>query len=324
MAIPLNEIPISSFCTNANSLNLKRTIPINYSGRPKAIKISNVFSFREWSSFETSNVLQNSFNGSLILNPENISNLGWSPSGKANFNPKNIELKNGTPNYTVIQISQKISGEIGELNGLPKRLKIKLLTRNFPTSTTNNDDFYIKILKSNDATNSVWEGRGTYLTNNTSNATYNNFNTYSITPNIDFDSNSDYWLLIDSSAPTLANSQIKSIVIEPGINNYSSINSTATAAEKDDTQDETEELQRIVVDNTIKFYPNPVKEKLTIEVKNGDLLKKVEVFDEVGKYIGDFTNMLNNNTIDITSLPSGNYIIKTISLTNTSEVIIKK
>ena len=134
---------------------MKRTIPINYSGRPKAIKISNVFSFREWSSFETSNILQNSFNGSLILNPENISNLGWSPSGKASFNPKNIELKNGTPNYTVIQISQKISSETGELNGLPKRLKIKLLTRNFPTSTTNNDDFYIKILKSNDATNTV-------------------------------------------------------------------------------------------------------------------------------------------------------------------------
>ncbi|MEZ0006262.1 parallel beta-helix repeat protein [Flavobacterium sp. 28YEA47A] len=418
LALGIDEVPKSSFALNSNSFTPTRDIPITFSGRPKNINFGNAFSFWEWQSFKTSNIIENSFDGSMIINPSNISDLGETFSNASKFNPKSIKLKAGTSNYSVIQISQKITGESNDTNLLPKNLKIKIVTRNGRASDV--EDFYFKIQKGKHANTDDWKGRGRYLSTNTSNTNYNNFNIYEIVPDISFDSNSDYYMTIDAKY----DSEIKSIIIEPIINTimlhdasvaeggllvfpitlsnplpndvtltfaYTNISAatndytvlaskTITAgttsdvvkiqtindttiesdetfklgiasatnftgdisdtaigtilnndfslksAENDTVKDiiKTEELYKINIDSEIKVYPNPVKDILNFEIKRTDSLTNVEIYDETGKFIDDLTKKINNNSVDISSLPNGSYIVKIITINNQSEIIIKK
>ncbi len=418
LAIEANEVPKSSFATNSNTFTPTRDIPMSYGGRPKHINFNNAFSFREWQSFKSSNLIENSFDGSMIINPSNISDLAETFSNTSKFNPKSIKLKAGTPNYSVIQISQKITGESNDTNILPKNLKIKIVTRNGHASHF--EDFYFKIQKGRHASTEEWAGRGQYLSTNTSDPNYNNFNIYEIIPDISFDSSSDYYMAIDAKY----DSEIKSIIIEPIINTiqildasvaeggilafpitlsnplpndvtltfaYTNISASTndytvltsktitagttsevikiqtihdTAVETDETfklgiasatnftgnisdtaigtilnndfslkstendtvKDtvKTEELYKINIDGDIKVYPNPVKDILNFEIKKTDSLTNVEIYDETGKFVDDLTKKINNNSVDISSLPHGSYIVKIITVSNQSEIIIKK
>jgi len=419
LALPVSEVPKSSFAANSNSFTPTRDIPITFGGRPKNITITNVSSFREWKSFQSSNLIENAFDGSMIINPSNISDLGVTFSNVTRFNPKSIKLKAGTPNYSKIQISQKITGESNDTNTLPKNLKIKIVTRNAHASDS--EDFYFAISKGLYAETNDWQGRGRYLSTNTSDANYNNFNIYEIIPTISFDSNSDYYLSIDAKYDT----EIKSIIIEPLIdaiqihdasvaeggilafpiiltnpmpndvtvtfsytnisaaaNDYTVLTSktitagttsevitiqttddaaiesnetftlgiasatnftgnimdtaTGTIVNNDlslpkktenDTVKETtknEELYKINIDNEMKMYPNPVKDLLHFEIKETDSLTNVEIYDETGKFIDDLTKKINDNSVDISSLPNGSYIVKIITINNKSQIIIKK
>lgn len=417
LALAKEDVPKSSFALNSNSFTPIRDIPVSYSGRPKHISLSNAFSFREWQSFKSSNLIENSFDGSMIINSSNISDLGMTFSQVSRFNPKVIKLKGGTPNYSAIQISQKITEESNDTNLLPKNLKIKIVTRNGHASHF--EDFYFKIIKGMYGADE-WAGRGQYLSTNTSDPNYNNFNIYEVIPNISFDSNSDYYMTIDAKY----DSEIKSIIIEPIINtiqildasvaeggllafpvklsnpmpnditltfSYTNISSSAndytiltsktikagttsdvvsiqttndTTIEPDETftlgiasatnftgdisdtangtilnndfapksaenntvKDitKTEELYKINIDSEIKVFPNPVKDILNFEIKKTDSLTNVEIYDETGKFIDDLTKKINNNAVDISSLPHGSYIVKIITVSNQSEVIIKK
>lgn len=341
----IKDIPPSSFCKNSNSKILIRNIVINNGDKPRFINIENVYSFNEWSSFKTSNILQNDANGGLIINPNNISNLALDPDGhKGTFSPQSIKLVKSQ--FIAIKISQKITNEVNELNSLPKRLKIKLITRNIDTSDPTtysegglvNADFFYKIQPRSDQP-FICQGWGNYLCNNTSNINFNNFQTYQIIPNYCFDSTTDYWLIL---APLNSNKEIRSIIIEPDYSDCSTCVLNKNESLKSDINNqkfiltkpenkiieekslkETTRTLTVKVDNSIVAFPNPAKSNLTIDIKDGDIIKSIAVFSEIGTFIKDFTNELSNNTIDISALPNATYLVKIVTLTSTTKVILK-
>lgn len=69
----------------------------------------------------------------------------------------------------------------------------------------------------------------------------------------------------------------------------------------------------------IKVYPNPAKDKVTIETNNVNLTS-VEVYDLLGKKVFE-QNKLSNNTIDISDLSNGIYMLK---LNSENKSITKK
>lgn len=334
MAIPLNLIPPSSFYKNVgtgyNAANLVRDIPITYATRPRSINIDNVFSFREWRSFNNTNLFDNSYNAALIINPTNISDLAYDGAGGVvTFTPKSIKapMTAGGNGSFRVQISQKISGLVGELNALPKRLKIKIITRNLATpSTSNNNDYFAKILTSrDDATMGVWNGFGSYLCKNADGAANNNYNTYVITPNIVFDATTDYWLNL---APQNNNKEIRCIIIE-------AIEECAESRKKDGetkeenikdegSKDENTQTLIVKVNNEVNLTPNPAQSILSFDIKKDDILKSVQVYTETGSFIGDYTDQISNNTIDISNLPNSTYIVKIVTIANSATIIIKE
>jgi hypothetical protein len=58
-------------------------------------------------------------------------------------------------------------------------------------------------------------------------------------------------------------------------------------------------------DNNIGIYPNPASDHLTIKSKSK--INGVEAYDMAGRKLDI---KLNDNKIDVTSLQSGNYILK--------------
>ena len=63
--------------------------------------------------------------------------------------------------------------------------------------------------------------------------------------------------------------------------------------------------------SNIKLYPNPAKDILTIQTTNGIKIASVEVFDILGKQI--IKSELQNNTLNVSELTQGMYIVKMIS-----------
>ncbi|MBA9074015.1 hypothetical protein GGR22_002182 [Flavobacterium gossypii] len=310
LAIPLNQIPPSSFCKNSPTKILKRNIPISYEDRPRSINIANVFSFREWRGFNNTNILQNDLNGAMIINPSNISDLAHDPDGhKATFNPKSIQL--AKDQYIKIQISQKLSGETGELNGLPKRFKIKLITRNIGSgaSATSNNDYYVTIKKDGEDDVDAWAGFGSYVCNNTSDSNYNNYNTYIASPSIDINSTSDYWMLLN---PLNSDKELKYIIIEPDESECMEDNETNKPAK-----------ESIDLEDNLKVYPNPTDNILKIETGNFSI-NSILVYDLSGRFIKDYTKEVKDKSINVGALPSGSYIVKIATAGETSKIILKK
>ena len=60
--------------------------------------------------------------------------------------------------------------------------------------------------------------------------------------------------------------------------------------------------------NDFNIYPNPVKEELNI--KTTEDIKKVEIFDTNGRLIQLFIQDKNQNSYDVSKLPSGLYFIR--------------
>ena len=71
-------------------------------------------------------------------------------------------------------------------------------------------------------------------------------------------------------------------------------------------------INNISAENTIKLYPNPVKNEVTIDLSNKlDFLgKEFQIFDINSRII--FEGKINEilNTIDVSSLQKGMYFIK--------------
>uniref|UniRef100_UPI00334252F0 T9SS type A sorting domain-containing protein n=1 Tax=Flavobacterium sp. TaxID=239 RepID=UPI00334252F0 len=94
--------------------------------------------------------------------------------------------------------------------------------------------------------------------------------------------------------------------------------------ESEISKEETVQTLTVKVDNPLNMSPNPAQSNLTIDIKQGDTIKSIEIYTESGSLIGDYTNKVNNNTIDISSLPNAVYIVKVVSITSSSKIIIKE
>ncbi|WP_204345387.1 T9SS type A sorting domain-containing protein [Psychroserpens algicola] len=64
------------------------------------------------------------------------------------------------------------------------------------------------------------------------------------------------------------------------------------------------------VDNTFKLYPNPTSNVVTIDVNND--IETIQLIDINGKLIKHMSGNHNNNTIDLTHLRSGLYLVKVV------------
>jgi hypothetical protein len=62
---------------------------------------------------------------------------------------------------------------------------------------------------------------------------------------------------------------------------------------------------------TISLFPNPADRELTISVENGAAISEVNIYDQVGKMV--YTGKPEDNTLDVSKLQSGIYILKAVT-----------
>ena len=76
----------------------------------------------------------------------------------------------------------------------------------------------------------------------------------------------------------------------------------------------TNTFEALKLDNTIKVYPNPVREEITLEVlPQAGLVQQVSVFDIAGKMVARYTELnIKNQTVSLplpTQVKNGSYIL---------------
>ncbi len=70
------------------------------------------------------------------------------------------------------------------------------------------------------------------------------------------------------------------------------------------------DIQDFEFSNYFALYPNPVNDNLNIMVKNSILIKSMAVYDILGQLVIAIPNAENVFKVDVSTLPTGNYIIK--------------
>lgn len=81
------------------------------------------------------------------------------------------------------------------------------------------------------------------------------------------------------------------------------------------------DYEDVAVTNNIKIYPNPVTNVLTVETSDKSEVKFITISDIAGKLV--YSDKLENNSIDISFLKQGTYIIKLDNDNNKTFKIIK-
>jgi len=66
--------------------------------------------------------------------------------------------------------------------------------------------------------------------------------------------------------------------------------------------------------SSIEIYPNPVKDNLTVSLKNNDEIMSYQIFDVTGKNVMSNAKM-ENNTVQVSALTNGIYFIKIKTIT---------
>jgi hypothetical protein len=66
-------------------------------------------------------------------------------------------------------------------------------------------------------------------------------------------------------------------------------------------------IEKINFDNKPIFFPNPAKDKITITFNNNVIVNDINIYNTIGKKI---KIDIRNNTIDISNLNQGLYIIE--------------
>ncbi|MBL7918100.1 MAG: T9SS type A sorting domain-containing protein [Bacteroidia bacterium] len=66
----------------------------------------------------------------------------------------------------------------------------------------------------------------------------------------------------------------------------------------------------ITENNNLKIYPNPIKDKFTLRLNEGEKAESIEVIDFNGKLMKKLNCMVNNKEYDLSELPDGVYLMK--------------
>jgi agmatine/peptidylarginine deiminase len=66
----------------------------------------------------------------------------------------------------------------------------------------------------------------------------------------------------------------------------------------------------IIAEKEIQIFPNPAKDKLHINSKRNNQIKSITITNLMGKTLINKTNLKNNETIDLTNIEPGYYIVK--------------
>lgn len=80
-------------------------------------------------------------------------------------------------------------------------------------------------------------------------------------------------------------------------------------------------INEIEFNQNVKFYPNPTSNSVFLELEN-EIIKEIYIFDLSGKLVITLKNV--NNQIDLSSLKTGTYFIKTDNINIKSFKIIKR
>lgn len=64
--------------------------------------------------------------------------------------------------------------------------------------------------------------------------------------------------------------------------------------------------------NTVSVYPNPASDVLHFDVKNESTIEKAVLFDISGRTVREYNN-ITNNTLSVSDLQNGTYILKLVS-----------
>lgn len=325
----------STFCTTETSNPISHILfkMDNLNQWDKVINIQSD-SFIGWENFSSSRYFTDASNGDLIISPKNFShNVFHGQYEMQRFNSRGLMLEKDQAIF--VKIDQK--PDSNSFGSLPKNLNFKIKVRNYRKTAqdpldTNNNDLYFSI-----KTSTVEMPLPLYWTN-IEIPDGDNFSTLSVTipypfsnaasnqvPADYFDPNKVYYISIAARNST---KEIREMILEavpPVTSAKQKEKEEGKDLKSDEIEEETvEEIQRIIVNNEIKTYPNPVKDKITFDIKEGDSLKAVELYDTTGKFIQNLTDKITENSVDISALESGTYFVKIISLSTTSKTIIKK
>ncbi|MBT8258565.1 MAG: DUF1028 domain-containing protein [Bacteroidia bacterium] len=79
-------------------------------------------------------------------------------------------------------------------------------------------------------------------------------------------------------------------------------------------------VQESTLDAKLKIFPNPVVDKLKLDIHNSVVVKSIEIFDVIGKLVNEEFKMSYNgsqNEIDVSVLKSGVYFLRVNTLEGT-------
>lgn len=287
----------------------------------KVINIVNCESFKNWDNFSTSKSFNHSSNGDIIINTKNISfssNNGDYPMQR--FNGTSILIE--PDNSLFVKLNS---------NELFKNINVKIKIRNL-IPDTNSDDLYFALKATTTSQNFTqplyWlapidipnDPNYSIININIPNPFTGSVSGYSTDK---FDIDKDYYLQIHAKNSV---KEIKEIIIEnanPVINSSKNKNEDITENVENTLEEEVQTISVVINDNK-KLYPNPTENTLNFEIDKNSELKSIELYTTSGAFIGDYTKKVDNNSINLSSLPSGSYLLKVTTLVNSSELIIKK
>ncbi|WP_412463636.1 T9SS type A sorting domain-containing protein [Flavobacterium mekongense] len=304
----------------------------------KLINMVNCQSFKNWENFSSTNNFTNSSNGDIIIDPKSISYVSRTNFRMPVFNPRSFRLERAEgaawPDI-VIYIDQNAADN--ELGDLFENFDLLLKVRNLadPTDAVHSvaDDLFINI-EDMTAGELIYQNYSIDVPSNNTNSTAVPNNNYMMIRVVlpetlkKFDSSHRYKLTIASRSNSIK--EFKEIILS-NKKVFEEIDHNTPEQEKkqkeiptDEEGSETIQTLTVKVDNDVKVAPNPVKSNLEIKIKEGDVLKKVEIYAENGAFIKDYTNEIEEGIIDVSNLPNAVYIVKVTSVSNTSKIIIKK
>ena len=180
--------------------------------------------------------------------------------------------------------------------------------------------------------NGISAADATTIKNATKTIVYDNLSAWNVGV---YTANADFTFTVDSNTINLTNTSTESDTYEwifpdnttstdehstftvQGNGDYD-IQLVATGCEKSDTITQTISVETLHINETqsvFNFYPNPVESVLNVNISTPELDYTIELYSIQGQLISTFKN---TNTIDVSNLLSGEYLVKVSNLKSSS------